>query len=33
LRRYRSGLMTAVFFLSLYSAVVLYEVVGLTWLI
>jgi len=33
LRRYRSGLMTAVFFLSMYSAVVLYEVVGLTWLI
>ncbi len=32
LRRYRRALMTALFFLALYGAVVLYEFVGLAWL-
>lgn len=33
LRRYRPALMTAIFFLAVYAAVALYEVVGLRWLI
>ena len=33
LRRYRPALMAAIFFLALYGAVALYEIVGLTWLI
>jgi len=32
LRRYRPALTTALFFLAVYGAVVLYEIVGLTWL-
>ena len=33
LRRYRPALMSAIFFLAMYGAVALYEIVGLTWLI
>jgi len=33
LRRRRPALTTALFFLALYGAVVLYEIIGLTWLI
>jgi len=33
LRRHRPALMAALFFLALYGAVALYEIVGLTWLI
>jgi len=33
LRRYRPALMTAIFFLAVYGAVALYEIVGLAWLI
>jgi hypothetical protein len=33
LRRYRPALKTAIFFLAVYGAVSLYEIVGLTWLI
>lgn len=33
LRRYRVALMTAVFFLAVYAAVALYEIVGLTWMV
>jgi hypothetical protein len=32
LRRHRPALMTALFFLAAYGAVVLYEIVGLAWL-
>jgi len=32
LRRYRPALTTALFFLAVYGAVVLYEIVGLAWL-
>ncbi|MCX6373554.1 MAG: DUF5658 family protein [Actinobacteria bacterium] len=33
LRRYRVALMTALFFLGVYGAVAMYEIVGLAWMV